>query len=495
MKKRHFRRLAVVGATGVLSALHHPASCATPGEPESSLLNVPALEEKSAVEARAEAAPVTYGIPAQISADYIEYNQKVGDFSASGRARVLHAGDTLRTEVVLGNVEKGEVAFPETVRVTTQNALLELSEGKYNFNQEIGEFLEGKGQVKKRYFTGDKVTLHPNQIDIQNVKMAKDVSLLEQGKNPAIWVRSPKVVIVPGEKMTVQKPTLYLGPHKLFRVADYKVDLRDGARDSQFPFPKFNYNDDLGPYVTFTQPLNLPDKFFGDVKVGYYHRGDFKYDARIRRSTDIGNFSLSYGQIYNEDGNRWIRRTPELQYRTKDIRFGNSGFYMYGAGLAARWKEESKESARYEGEGWIIRRPISLGPQTKLSFGGGVRYVYEEKFENDFSQLRGYALLEHQFSPKLYGSLSVEGNSRNKAVFKYRSTDTENAIRPFMTYKLDKRNQFQVGSLYDIDAGQVKEYKAGWFHDLRGFQLELTYTRDKINHTNDISFKIHTRMF
>ena len=152
-------------------------------------------------------------------------------------------------------------------------------------------------------------------------------------------------------------------------------------------------------------------------------------------------------------------------------------------------------SPRYEAEGWIVRQPIKIGSQTMISFGVGTRYIAETAYDNDFSQLRAYFLIERQFTPNFYGSLSVEGNSENKALFWYRSTGESNLIRPYVAYKVDSRNQVQASLSYDIDAGATSEVKLGWIYDLRGFQLELTYTRDWQNKTNDYEFKVHTRMF
>lgn len=506
MKKRHFRRLALLGTAGLFGLWGTSMVYGDTTEPVESKTNSILNHKESgksneASDLESESSLSTVGIPAQISADYIEYNHQDGDFSASGRARVIWGEETLRSEVVLGNAQAGELIFPENLRVTMEKGTFSLAEGKYNFNQEQGVFTDGKGRVKNRYFTGETITINPNQVIVENAKFAKDISLLEDGKKPALWISSPNVEIIPGEKMIIHKPSVALGPHTLFRLPTYTTSLVPGAEEDDIPFPKIGYDSDLGVTLEYTQPLNIPAGFDGRVKLGYYHNGDFKYLASVGRNTDIGRFSLSYGSIYNDSENVWVKKKPELLYQMPHIDLGKSGFYFSQNAMVGKWKErrpnssDHLESWRYETNSWILHKPIKLGDQTQFSFGGGVRYINEEEYDNDYSQLRGFALLEHQFTPKIYGSLSLEGNGKNKSYFKYRSTDVDNAFRPFMTYKLDNRNQFQTGVLYDLDRGAVDKYYAGWLYDLRGFQLELTYERDQENNSNDISFKVHTRMF
>ena len=253
---------------------------------------------------------------------------------------------------------------------------------------------------------------------------------------------------------------------------------------------------DLGISLTYTQRFALPGASDGRVKVSYYQHGDFKYVAQVSKSTKVGTFASLYGREYNSDKNVWVKKSPEFTYRTPNINLNQTGsLYAYALGIAGRWREENLKSWRYEGEGWIVHKPMRIGELTQFSYGGGVRYVQEEEWDNDFTQLRGFALLEHQFNPKLYGSLSLESNGNNKAIFNYRSTDEEFILRPFVSYKLDYRNQIQAGIIYDINEGEVSKYKAGWLYDSRGFQLELTYTRDHKERTNDFDFNIHTRMF
>ena len=498
MKKRYFRQLSLLGAAGLFGLWGRSfvyGDTTNPVEPKtnSAVIRKDTTDsdslDKGITEPKKESAEIT--------ADHLEYNQKNGDFSASGRARVIWSLDRLRTEVVVGNSQTGEVTFPEVVQVNSKDAALQVAEGTYNFNTQKGVFNDGKGQVKSRYFTGEKIILNPNHMEIQNAKMAKDGSLLEEGKNPAISLRSSRVEVIPNEKMIFHKPTVYIGPHKFLQMPTYSTSLKEDAKNSEIPFPKIRRDSDLGISLTYTQPIALPAGIDGRVKVGYYQHGDFKYIAQASKGTKIGSFASLYGKEYNSDKNVWVEKSPEFTYRTPNINLNKTGsLYAYVSGLAGHWKEGNLTSWRYEGEGWIVHKPMRIGEQTQFSYGGGVRYVREEKWDNDFTQLRGFALVEHQLSSKLYSSLSLESNGNNKAIFNYRSTDEEFILRPFMSYKLDYRNQIQAGVIYDINNGEVSKYKAGWLYDLRGFQLELTYTRDENKDSkNDFDFNIHTRMF
>lgn len=487
MKKRKLRKIICLGVTGLFFWNHGPVGFA-----EESLSN---NEQEIKSEKNDDGTSYSAGEkPVKITADYVEYNQKNGDFSANGRVHIEQTGASLRSSVIVGNSESGKVEFPEEVRYFNDRSLLQLEEGWYNYLQEEGEFLHGIGQLNRRYFKGEKIHIAEEKITVEDVRMAKDIALLEEDKNPSLWIRSRQMVIIPNKKMTVYSPKLYIGPHKILSLPTYSTSL-DPNKKNQAPFPKISYKDDLGMYIEYTHPLVLPYGIEMDTTVGYYYRADFKYNVQFHRNTDIGRFNLTYGQIFNSSENVWVKKRPELTYRTPNIDIGNSGFYLYGFGLAGNWKEGRKSSPRYEAEGWIMKRPIPLGPQTRLSFGGGIRYIYEEDFDNDFSQLRGFMLLEHQFNADLYGSISIEGNSKNKSYFKYRSTDVENGIRPFITYKIDQRNQAQAGAMYDIDAGKWKKFRLGWFYDLRGFQLSVEFTRDQIEKNNDFSIKVHTNMF
>lgn len=497
MKKRYFRQLSLLGAAGLFGLWGSSFVYGDTTNPVEPKVNS-AVMKASTTETKAEKTISTDPVKetAEITADHIEYNQKNGDFSASGRARVIWNLDRLRTDVVVGNSQTGELTFPEVVQVNSKDAALQVTEGTYNFNTQEGFFSKGKGQVRSRYFTGEKVVLNPNHIEIQDAKMAKDGSLLEDGKNPAISLRSKRVEIIPNDKMIYHKPAVYIGPHKFLQLPTYSTSLKEGAQKSEIPFPKIRRSSDLGISLTYTQPFSLPEGFEGRVKVGYYQYDDFKYVASVEKNTKIGSFVSLYGKEYNSSDNVWVKKSPEFNYRTPNFNLNKKGtFYAYGTGLAGKWQEKKLESWRYEGEGWVVHKPIRMGEQTQFSFGGGVRYVREVEWDNDFTQLRGFALLEHQFSPKAYGSLSLESNGNNKAIFNYRSTSEEFILRPFVSYKFDQRNQFQAGIIYDIERGGINEYKVGWLYDLRGFQLEVTYTRDHRERKNDFDFNIHTRMF
>lgn len=496
MEKRYFRRLALLGAAGFLgiwnnSPLAHGYVMNLDGAVAGSQYQKYELNFRSKDSDNIQ----SQGFPTQISADYIEYNQNDGGFSASGRVFVLRGMESLRTEVILGNAQNGEIFFPERLLINQPQSIFDIAEGHYNFNLEKGEFLNAKGQVQLRYFTGEKIILTPNQIEIQNARMAKDISLLENGKNPAISMRSSRTVIVPNEKMTVYKPEIYIGPHRILRLPTYTTSLKPEDQQSQILFPKIGYDSDLGAYITYSQPFTLPGNAYGNLKVGYYDKADFKYYLQTAKSTKLGSFNLDYGKQYSSDNDVWIYKQPEFTYQTPAFPLGKSKFYIYGFGLAGHWKEGTLSSPRYEAESWLIHQPIAIDDQTYISFGAGIRYVAETAYDNDFSQLRGYFLLERQFTPNFYGSLSIEGNSESKAYFLYRNTGLSNLIRPYITYKLDNRNQFQAGLQYNIDSGETNEIKLGWIYDFRGFQLEFTYTRDWKAKENDYEFKVHTRMF
>lgn len=501
MKKKHFRQLCLLGAAGFFNIWNGSVAFGNPAILETTLqsLNIQEPREISLSENlltdENEVAETIPSVPIEMSADYLEYNHSDGGFSGSGRVRIFQGSDTLRSEVALGNAQTGEIFFPEEIHITGEESSLLFSEGRYNYNEENGELFQGKGQVKNRYFTGEKAILSSDQMEIQNAKFAKDISLLEEDKNPAVWIKADRTIIIPNQKMTVYKPWLYMGPHRIMRLPTYTVSLDPNDKKSEIPFPKVGYDSDRGVYVSYNQAIGLPAGILGNLTVGYYSKDNFKYDASIFRSTPVGSFRLTYGETYNSTEDVWVKKSPELTYRTPSFKIGKTGFSVYGFGLAGHWKEGTTESDRYEAESWITHRPIFIGPMTNLSFGVGIRYIYEEAYDNDFSQLRGFVHLEHQFNPRVYGSLSIEGNSENKSRFQYRSTGYSNIIRPFLMYKIDNRNQIQAGFEYDIDQGKIQEYKAGWYYDLRGFQLEFTYTRDQYLEKNKYNVRLHTRMF
>lgn len=501
MKKKHFRQLCLLGVAGFLNIWRGPVAFGEPAVLETTPqpLNVQEPKEVSLSEIlltdENEEGKIIPSVPIQISADYLEYSHSDGGFSGSGRVRIFQGTDTLRSEVALGNAQTGEILFPEEIHITGEGSSLLFSEGRYNYNEEQGELLQGKGQVKNHYFTGEKAIVSPDQIEIQNAKFAKDISLLEKDKNPVVWIKADRTIVIPNKRMTVYKPWLHIGPHRIMRLPTYTVSLDPTDRKSEIPFPKFGYDNDRGTHISYNQAIGLPAGVMGNLTVGYYSKDHFKYDASVFRSTPVGSFRLTYGETYNSTESVWVKKSPELTYRTPNFRLWKTGFSIYGFGLAGHWKERSTESDRYEAESWIVHRPVFVGPMTNVSFGVGIRYIYEEAYENDFSQLRGFVHLEHQFSPRIYGSVSIEGNSENKSRFKYRSTGYSNIIRPFLMYKIDTRNQIQAGFQYDIDQGQIQEYKAGWYYDLRGFQLEITYTRDQNQEKNEYDVRLHTRMF
>ena len=203
---------------------------------------------------------------------------------------------------------------------------------------------------------------------------------------------------------------------------------------------------------------------------------------------------MNYGQVYDGANDNWIQRLPELSYRTPTIGLGG-GWNTYLTARAGRWKGEGLDSWRYESEAWIYHRPISIFEKTLLSFGGAMRYVNEADYNNEFWQPRGYVRLETQWTADLYTSLSLEGNSENKARFKYRHTDFENSIRPFVRYQIDRRNQINLGGVYDIDNGRLAEIRTSWVYDLRGIQIELAWKRDRVTNDDKLEVNLHTRMF
>lgn len=430
----------------------------------------------------------------EMVADQMEYNQNTGDFRASGRVLIIRDGDRVRTDRLFGNGNSGDIVFPEEVRMVRPLTVMQVENGTYNYNTQTGEFENVKGMLKNRYFTSKRANVYPDRTELENASIAEDESLLSSGKKPFFSIDAPNVTIIPNEKMIIRRPTLYLGPRKILRLSSYTTSLKPGANESKLPFPKIGYDNDRGVFISYSQSFLLPQDVYFVAWGGAYANDGLKGGLSLSKSTAMGSFKLEYGQVYDSSNDNWIQLLPELTYRTPTVGLGG-GWNTYLSARAGRWKGEGLDSWRYESEAWIYHRPIPIFEKTLLSFGGAIRYVDEAKYNNEFWQPRGYVRMETQWTDDLYTSLSLEGNGRNKAFFKYRSTDYENSIRPFIRYQIDRRNQINFGGVYDIDKGRVAEFRTSWVHDLRGIQIELAWKRDQVSKDNKFEVTFHTRMF
>ena len=432
--------------------------------------------------------------PVKMVADQMEYNQNTGDFHASGRVRIVRDGDRLRTEVVFGNGNDGDIVFPEEVRMVRPLTVMQFGTGTYNFNSQTGEFENVSGMLKSRYFVSEHADIYPDRTELRNASIAEDESLMSEGRRPIFRIDAPSVTIIPNEKMTLNRPALYLGPHKLIQLSSYTTSLKPEDQESKFPFPKIGYDSDRGAFISYSHPFVLPRGVYFRAWGGAYTNDGFKGALSLSKGTSVGSFSLVYGQFYDSSNDYWLQLLPELTYRTPTVGLGG-GWNTYLTARAGRWKGEGLDSWRYESEAWIYHRPISIFEKTLLSFGGAMRYVNEADYNNEFWQPRGYVRLETQWTADLYTSLSLEGNSENKARFKYRHTDFENSIRPFVRYQIDRRNQINLGGVYDIDNGRLAEIRTSWVYDLRGIQIELAWKRDRVRNDDKFEVNLHTRMF
>jgi len=213
----------------------------------------------------------------------------------AGRIRIDQETQILEAYGIPDSVREGK--FMQTPLMFQGNDKYEGSKLSYNFKSQQGNVSMGFSEAELGYYFGDKIK-----------KVSNDVLFIQNGlyttstdrENPEYYFLSPKMKVIPNDKVIAQSVFLYIEGVPVFWLPFAVFPNRSGRSSGIIP-PKFGDDAQYGKYLSnlgyffatndYTD-LALTGSIFSKGRVDLY--GRFRYALKYKYS---GNINGGYSRI------------------------------------------------------------------------------------------------------------------------------------------------------------------------------------------------------
>ncbi len=197
---------------------------------------------------------------------FVEYDFKTKIITAEGSILIRYGGAVLTAEKVELDQESGEAAAEGKVFIQRNEQVWVSEKLRYNFKNrsiQAEQFRTGKSPV----FAGGQ-GLH---ADLTNGIYAATNAYItaDDVAEPAVRIRAKHIQIFPGEKITAQSATLYVGKVPVFYFPYYSRSLGPNANNFNF-IP--GYRSRFGPYLLSSYTWYLNEYLDGELHLDYRQR-------------------------------------------------------------------------------------------------------------------------------------------------------------------------------------------------------------------------------
>lgn len=354
----------------------------------------------------------------RLNADRVEFDEASGSASASGNVKLTHKDFRLFSPYLEYDTEGQKVrATADPGGEVTLLAGGKRLSGKrldYDLVTRQGTLQGPSGQVDKLYLRGKTIEFAPTERARQQGWGAKRTSQGAEEDMAARWsqvsvttcdrahphyrLQAREVVVIPGDRVVVKSPKVYLGEHLLFTYPfDYVIrDKKSGRKDGAAFFPLVQYDGDKGLGLGLRGPLSWET---GELELGLlgWTNQDPEGWAYLTQQVASGiNLFGRVDRLYDKDAKellwrpqwglettasdwytrlRWserelvtqerrtgvtqrfsVWRSPELEIRSPWKRDPASGAYWRARASYGDYQDATVGS----GSSWVTRRGASL---------------------------------------------------------------------------------------------------------------------------------------
>lgn len=259
-----------------------------------------------------------------VNADVLTYDEETGVITGEGGVLVRNKDILLTAPYVEYDSENQQISAKSdrTGFITFQRGDRRLSGESLNYNvlARRGYLTQASGKVESFFIKGNSIELFPAE-ELSFARKAKSGDQKEKGEDVAgIWhgvyvttcdqpkphyrLQSKEVVVVPGDRVIIRKPRVYLGKHLLYtHPFDYVVKEQDGKQRATKLFPRLGYESSKGAGIGVSGPLNW-EGGFAELGVTAWSNNIFEGKMYLEQqlNSSITLFAGS-NRTYNKDLN------------------------------------------------------------------------------------------------------------------------------------------------------------------------------------------------
>jgi len=416
----------------------------------------------------------TKNVPVAVEGDDLVYDQRNGDFSATGKVKITTLdAQRFQSEHSDGNLVQNEINVPgkgHMLQMTPDQAkiILDGYRTQYNYGTKIGHMEDVNGKVDHQYIKAKRIELYPDKIIAYDGYMTKC-----SAANPDYRCTASMIEIYPNDKMICYNMKFWLGSIPVYstKKKTFKLNGEDGSQQ----LPKVGHNKDDGLWLSkdFRYYLNRNLSLYTNWKFTTKHH--FRNNASIIWNSYLGTFEFTTGYFQGHD-HIWLKKSPSFLY-SRAIRMGHTP-YTWGLSYErGSWYQNGTHSMHtYYGLS-LSRDAIDLGGNHKLYLSTNYSITKESASTSDVKGFGYSAILRRHVDDRwaYYALYSFsQANSKN-TVFDF---DLDSYSRKFaagVSYRLDNSNRFVVGSAFDASTHKLQDMDLYWFHDMHCYQLITRY--------------------
>ena len=276
-----------------------------------------------------------------VNADILTYDEETGVITGEGGVLVRNKDILLSAPYVEYESENQQISAKSdnTGFITFQRGDRRLSGESLNYNvlARRGYLTHASGKVESFFIKGNSIELFPAEEFVRGRKVksgdqtakGEDVAGIWHGvyvttcdePKPHYRLQSKEVVVIPGDRVIIRKPRVYMGEHLLYtHPFDYVVKEKNGKQGATKLFPRLGYESSKGAGIGLSGPLNWEGGF---VELGVTAWSDNIIEGSMYLEQQLNsNVTLFAGsnRLYNKDIN-------DIFWRPKwGLRYQNSGW-------------------------------------------------------------------------------------------------------------------------------------------------------------------------
>lgn len=433
-------------------------------------------------EAKQPPAPVT------IEGDQLSFNDKTGNVYAKGNVKIQQNLATVLADDIYGNTKRTEVQIDGKANITQPGMNLDGYATFYNYQAHTGNMANAKGIVDyEKHVQGERIEFLPEEYIIYNGTVTKCPA-----KNPDYNLRAKKIEIWPDDKLVAYDVQFLIKGKVIYSTARYETKI--GAnRGEDSAFPRIGYNSDDGLYIRQSFQTPLSNSIIAEADIGYYSKHNFQNEYQIMKYNPNYTLALRAGD-YQDNDNNWIKKEPELQFKTVDKRLGDSSWkYSFNA-IYGKWVQGEKSSWHQDYTLYFRHDPIFLNKSLKLNLGTGYEIVKESYDNSQINTMRYDVSFSQQINSKwsAYTGYHYTKNSSQNSLFDYNDSTIGENLASGISYKFDSKNSLSISQSYDLANKRTADMYYTWHHNLHCWDMDITYHKDYDGHNDstNVKFKV-----
>lgn len=416
----------------------------------------------------------TKNIPVAVEGDDLFYDQRTGDFSATGSVRITSLdAQRFESEEANGNLGQNEINVPgkgHMLQMTPDQAkiILDGYKTQYNYGTKTGHMEDANGKVDHQYIRARRIELYPDKIIAYDGYMTKCSAI-----HPDYRSSAAKMEIYPNDKVVCYDLKFWLGSIPVY--SRQKQTFKLGTKDSSDMLPRVGYNNDDGLWLSkdFRHYLNRNLYLYGFAKFTTKHL--FRNNGSIIWETPLGAFELMTG-YYQGNNHTWLKKSPSFAYRKK-IRVKGLPVTFSLDYERGSWSQNNVHSMHtYYGLG-LSHNTINLGSNYRLNLSTNYSITKESASANDVKGFGYTALLRRDFDERWsgYARYSYSQANNKNSVFDFDLDDYSRKFATGFSYRFDHNNRIVAGSAFNASTHKLEDVDLYWFHDMHCFQSVVRY--------------------